>query len=34
MYVRTMQAGPVQAVAGLRAALDAFAACDFGCLTR
>ncbi|MEN4398466.1 HNH endonuclease signature motif containing protein [Mycolicibacterium senegalense] len=34
MYVRTMQPGAVQAVAGLRAALAAFAACDFGCLTR
>ncbi len=29
-----MQAGVVQAVAGLRAAFDAFAACDFGSLSR
>ncbi|OBB34823.1 hypothetical protein A5768_04730 [Mycolicibacterium fortuitum] len=29
-----MQAGVVQAVAGLRAAYDAFAACDFGSLSR
>ncbi|WP_246889314.1 HNH endonuclease signature motif containing protein [Mycolicibacterium sp. GESEQ-9] len=34
MYVRVMQAGVVQAVAGLRAAYDAFAACDFGSLSR
>ncbi|BBX89450.1 DUF222 domain-containing protein [Mycolicibacterium boenickei] len=34
MYVRIMQAGAVHAVAGLRAAFDAFAACDFGSLTR
>lgn len=34
MYVRIMQAGAVQAVAGLRAAFDAFAACDFDSLTR
>ncbi|WP_210686764.1 HNH endonuclease signature motif containing protein [Mycolicibacterium sp. GESEQ-9] len=34
MYVRFMQAGVVQAVAGLRAAFDAFAACDFGSLSR
>ncbi|WP_166907247.1 HNH endonuclease signature motif containing protein, partial [Mycobacterium sp. DL440] len=34
MYVRIMQAGAVQAVAGLRAAFDAFAACDFASLTR
>lgn len=34
MYVRIMQAGAVHAVAGLRAAFDRFAACDFGSLTR
>ncbi|WP_131827904.1 DUF222 domain-containing protein, partial [Mycolicibacterium fortuitum] len=34
MYVRAMQAGVVDVVAGLRAAFDAFAACDFGSLTR
>ncbi|OBA96595.1 hypothetical protein A5665_28470 [Mycolicibacterium fortuitum] len=34
MYVRVMQAGVVDVVAGLRAAFDAFAACDFGSLTR
>ncbi|MEW2482082.1 DUF222 domain-containing protein [Mycobacterium sp. NPDC049093] len=34
MYVRFMVAGAVQAVAGLRAAYDAFAGCDFGSLTR
>lgn len=34
MYVRVMQAGVVDAVAGLRVAYDAFAACDFGSLTR
>ncbi|MEX3651929.1 HNH endonuclease signature motif containing protein [Mycolicibacterium fortuitum] len=34
MYVRVMQAGVVDAVAELRAAFDAFAACDFGSLTR
>ncbi|MCV7064843.1 DUF222 domain-containing protein, partial [Mycolicibacterium farcinogenes] len=34
MYVRVMQAGAVEAVAVLRAALDAFVACDFSSLTR
>ncbi|MGW4100057.1 DUF222 domain-containing protein, partial [Mycobacterium sp. NPDC004974] len=34
MYVRVMEAGAVQAVAALRAAYDAFAACDYGSLTR
>jgi hypothetical protein len=34
MYVRFMEAGAVQAVAGLRAAFDAFAACDIASLTR
>ncbi|KHO25850.1 hypothetical protein QQ25_00005, partial [Mycolicibacterium setense] len=34
MYVRIMEAGAVEAVAGLRAAFDGFAACDFGALTR
>ncbi|WP_131814518.1 DUF222 domain-containing protein, partial [Mycolicibacterium fortuitum] len=34
MYVRVMQAGVVDAVAGLRAAFDAFAACDVGSLSR
>ncbi|MBU9763075.1 DUF222 domain-containing protein [Mycobacterium sp. TNTM28] len=34
MYVRYMQAGAVEAVAGLRAAFDALAACDFEALTR
>ncbi|WP_372516785.1 DUF222 domain-containing protein, partial [Mycolicibacterium fortuitum] len=34
MYVRVMQVGVVDAVAGLRAAFDAFAACDFGSLSR
>ncbi|MGV0893587.1 hypothetical protein ABQF45_29450, partial [Mycolicibacterium sp. XJ766] len=34
MYVRFMEAGAVQAVAGLRAAFDAFAGCDFESLTR
>ncbi|TMS51504.1 HNH endonuclease signature motif containing protein [Mycobacterium sp. DBP42] len=34
MYVRVMQAGAVQAVAGLRAAFDVFAACDFASLNR
>ncbi|MGA5543341.1 DUF222 domain-containing protein [Mycobacterium sp. NPDC051198] len=34
MYVRFMVAGAVQAVAGLRAAYDAFAACDLALLTR
>lgn len=33
MYVRIMQAGVVDAVAGLRAAFDAFAACEVGSLT-
>ncbi|MGV0680559.1 DUF222 domain-containing protein, partial [Mycolicibacterium fortuitum] len=34
MYVRFMEAGAVSAVAGLRAAFDAFAACDLASLTR
>ncbi|MEV0668796.1 DUF222 domain-containing protein [Mycobacterium sp. NPDC050441] len=34
MYVRVMRAGAVEAVAGLRAAYDAFAACDFASLSR
>ncbi|WP_082022620.1 DUF222 domain-containing protein [Mycolicibacterium setense] len=34
MHVRIMEAGAVEAVAGLRAAFDVFAACDFGALTR
>ncbi|MFV8171244.1 DUF222 domain-containing protein [Mycolicibacterium peregrinum] len=34
MYVRFMEAGAIQAVAGLRAAYDAFAACDLASLTR
>ncbi|WKG03461.1 DUF222 domain-containing protein [Mycolicibacterium sp. HK-90] len=34
MYVRIMQAGAVEAVAALRAAFDAFAACDVGVLSR
>ena len=34
MYVRVMQAGAVEAVAALRAAYDAFAACDLTALTR
>ena len=34
MYVRFMVAGAVQAVAGLRAAYDAFAGCDLASLTR
>ncbi len=34
MYVRVMRVGAVEAVAGLRAAFDAFAACDVGALTR
>lgn len=34
MYVRYMEAGAVEAVAALRAAFDAFTACDFGSLTR
>ncbi|WP_110777009.1 DUF222 domain-containing protein [Mycolicibacterium peregrinum] len=34
MYVRFMEAGAVRAVAGLRAAFDAFAGCDFESLTR
>ncbi|MGV0815261.1 DUF222 domain-containing protein [Mycolicibacterium boenickei] len=34
MYVRSMQVGAVEAVAGLRAAFEAFAACDFEALTR
>ncbi|MEX3650526.1 DUF222 domain-containing protein, partial [Mycolicibacterium porcinum] len=33
MYVRIMQAGVVDAVAGLRAAFDAFAACEVSSLT-
>ncbi len=34
MYVRVMRVGVVEAVAGLRAAFDVFAACDVGALTR
>jgi hypothetical protein len=34
MYVRVMQAGAGEAVAALRAAYDAFAACDLTALTR
>lgn len=34
MYVRIMQVSAVEAVAALRAALDAFAACEFESLTR
>ncbi|MGV0742179.1 DUF222 domain-containing protein [Mycolicibacterium sp. XJ870] len=34
MYVRNMQAGAGEAVAGLRAAFDAFASCDFASLSR
>jgi Domain of unknown function (DUF222) len=34
MYVRCMQAGAVEAVAALRAAYDAFAACDIASLSR
>ncbi|QRY47825.1 DUF222 domain-containing protein [Mycolicibacterium boenickei] len=34
MYVRIMQAGAVEAVAALRAAFDAFAACEFDSLSR
>ena len=34
MYVRVMQAGAVEAMAGLRAAFDVFAACDFASLSR
>ena len=34
MYVRIMQAGAVEAVAALRAAFDAFTACDIASLTR
>ncbi|WP_264032864.1 DUF222 domain-containing protein [Mycolicibacterium alvei] len=34
MYVRVMQVGAVQAVAGLRAAFDAVTACDYRSLTR
>lgn len=34
MYVRVMKVGAAESVAALRAAFDAFAACEFESLTR